>query len=67
MEGWTCIYTTTQEYEAELLKGMLEEHLITVILVNKRLSVYNIGEVELYVPVDDALRAIQLVKNPDRE
>lgn len=45
MEGWTCIFTTNHLHEAELIKGMLEEHQIVAITVNKQDSVYLIGEI----------------------
>jgi PHD/YefM family antitoxin component YafN of YafNO toxin-antitoxin module len=67
MEGWTCIFTTNHLHEAELIKGMLEEHQIVAITVNKQDSVYLIGDVELYVNVDEAFLAMQIINKLNRE
>lgn len=67
MEGWTCIYTTTFIHEAELIKGMLEEHTITAFVVNKQNSAYLFGEIEIHVPKADAFEATQLIKSSEGE
>lgn len=67
MEGWTCIYTTTFIHEAELIKGMLEEHTITAFVVNKQNSAYLLGEIEIHVPKADAFEATQLIKSSEGE
>lgn len=67
MEGWTCIYTTTFIHEAELIKGMLEENMITAFLVNKQDSVYLFGDIEIHVSNADAFQATQLIKSSEGE
>lgn len=67
MEGWTCVYTTTYLHEAELVRGMLEENLITAFLVNKQDSVYLFGEIEIHVPTDNAFEARQLINKRDSD
>jgi hypothetical protein len=67
MEGWSCIYTTTFIHEAELVKGMLEENLITAIVVNKQDSVYLFGDIEIHVPNANAFEATQLIKSSEGE
>ncbi len=67
MEGWSCIYTTTFLHEAELIKGMLEENLITAIVVNKQDSFYLFGDIEIHVPNANAFEATQLLKSSEGE
>jgi hypothetical protein len=64
-DAWTLIFSCSSLAEAELMKGLLLENGIEAVIVNKRDSVYLIGDVELYVQASDALIALQLLKiNP---
>ena len=58
---WTKIYSSTLLYKVDILKGLLSENNIRSVIVNKRDSVYLIGEIELFVNVEDAFRAKQIV------
>jgi hypothetical protein len=60
-ENWTLIYSSSQIYKAEILKGFLEENDILSVVINKKDSVYLFGEAELYVKAEDAFRAKQLI------
>jgi hypothetical protein len=52
MQNWFLLRTTPQVYEAEIIKGMLEDNQIPVIVVNRQDSSYVfLGEVEIYVPI----------------
>jgi len=63
MENWKCIYTTDQVYKAEAVKDFLMEENIESVVVNKKDSAYTaFGEVELYVPLEDEIRAAEFVK-----
>jgi hypothetical protein len=51
MHDWFKLYATTNQAEASIIKGMLEENNIPVFIMNKQDSSYlNFGEVEVYVP-----------------
>jgi hypothetical protein len=58
---WTKIYSSTLLYKVEILKGLLSENNIQSVIVNKKDSVYLIGEIELFVNVEDAFRAKQIL------
>ncbi|MCK4676969.1 MAG: DUF2007 domain-containing protein [Bacteroidales bacterium] len=58
---WTKIYSSTLLYKVEILKGLLAENNIQSVIVNKKDSVYLIGEIELFVNVEDAFRAKQIL------
>jgi len=63
MENWTCVYTTDQVYQAELVKGYLANENIEAVIFNKKDSAYNIfGELEIYVQPEDENLAIELIK-----
>jgi hypothetical protein len=51
-KDWVKVFSTTSPFEAEVVKGMLTEHDIDTVLLNRQSSSYNItlpGLVELYV------------------
>ena len=60
---WILIFETDKDFEAEIIKGMLKEHDIEAVIVNKRDSVYLIGTYELYVTLDDVMKAKTLILN----
>ena len=62
MENWFKIFSTNQAYQAEIVRGVLEENDIPVMLVNKQDSSYVfLGEVEVYVPVHLKTLATDLI------
>jgi hypothetical protein len=60
-KNWVKIYSTSANYKAELLKGLLMENGINAIIVNKKDSSYLFGELELYVMSDDAIQAKHII------
>jgi hypothetical protein len=69
---WALAYSTTAEYQAMMVKDMLEDNGIDAVIFNKKDSAYTfIGEVEIYVSQDNVIRARHLIKklfesgNPD--
>lgn len=54
---WALFYTSNKMYEIEILKGLLLENNIESYIMNKQDSLYLLGEIELYVPFDDILKA----------
>lgn len=66
--NWVKVYSSTHLHEIELIKGMLAEEDIHAFSVNKVDSTYTtFGEIELYVNADNALRAINLIKQSKGE
>lgn len=66
--NWVKVYSSTHLHEIELIKGMLAEEDIQAFSINKVDSTYTIfGEIELFVNADDALRAINLIKQSKGE
>ncbi|MCX6231527.1 MAG: DUF2007 domain-containing protein [Bacteroidetes bacterium] len=60
-ENWAPIFSSTKLYEIELLNGMLSENDIECFIFNKQDSIYLIGEIELYVHIDNIMKAKQLI------
>lgn len=63
MEGWTCVYTSDKLHEAEFVTALLDTNNITSVIVNKQDSLYLLGYIEVYVPVENAFIASQIINN----
>ena len=61
--NWTKIFRTSNVYTAEIIKGVLIEEGIECVELNKKDSSYAFGEVELYCPSEEVLRAKSLIGN----
>ena len=61
MNDWVCVYTFDREYQSQLALEMLADNDIEATLLNKRDSVYQIGDIELYVHPDQVVRAKMLL------
>ena len=62
-KDWVCIYSTDELHLAEIAKGILYEHEIDSVVVNKKDSNYLFGTVELYVNRENALQGKYLLRN----
>jgi hypothetical protein len=60
-KGWAKIWETPNEIRSEIAKQILEENDIEAILINKIDSFYKVGDIEIYVSLDDILRAKKLL------
>ena len=62
-KDWTPVYSTDKEYIAEMIKDILLDNEIQSVVINKRDSSYiSIGDIEIYVSKDDALKARFLIE-----
>ena len=61
-EKWITIKSSDQAYQLEILKGLLLQHEITSVVINKQDSSYmNFGEAELKVLESEAEKALLLI------
>ncbi|MVN20229.1 putative signal transducing protein [Mucilaginibacter arboris] len=59
---WVKIYTSTNFFQAELVKQLLTQHEIEVVLMNKRDSAHNtFGQVEVYIHQSNFSQAIEIL------
>jgi len=56
------IYSSSQPYQAELVRQMLTNHNIQSFIVNKQDSAYKFGNIELFVHRDNVIRAKKLIQ-----
>lgn len=60
-KGWIKIFTSANFYQSEIVKQMLIENNIDAVLLNKQLSGYNIGAVEVYIHQEDFSKAVEIM------
>lgn len=65
--NWIRIYTSTDPFKIELLKGFLDQNNIVAMSINKKDSSYlAFGEIELLVDAKDVMKAKILLKKQER-
>ena len=66
--NWIKIYTSTDSFKIELLKGSLDQNNIVAMSINKKDSSYlAFGEIELLVDAKDVMKAKILIKKQEDE
>ena len=66
--NWIKVYTSTEPYKIELLKGFLLKHNIRAIPINKKDSSYLVfGDIELFVASKDVLHTKNLINKQEDE
>ena len=64
--NWIKIYSSSEPFKIEILKGFLKEKNITAISINKQDSSYlAFGDIELFVDAKDVLQAKMLIKKQE--
>ncbi|MFC5627191.1 putative signal transducing protein [Algoriphagus winogradskyi] len=64
MENWIKVFESAQQVRAEIVKGVLEEHQIQAVVLNKKETVYQIfGNYEVHVQRENMIAANNLIQN----
>lgn len=63
---WIKLFVTTNPFQAEITKQMLEEHDVSAVVINKQDSSYRFGQVELYVHESEEAVARALIAEMER-
>ena len=68
MGTWTLVFSSSSPHEAEIVRGLLDEHDIHAVVMDQRSSSYPVmGETGVYVKQEDVLKALYLVReHPER-
>jgi hypothetical protein len=67
-QEWIEIYTTTSEYEANIIKGILESEGVFCLLKSYRVAQFpfdigHLGEVKIMVPMIEMERGKQIIRD----
>ncbi|MDX1627650.1 MAG: DUF2007 domain-containing protein [Fulvivirga sp.] len=64
MKGWQKVYSSTNAYQAEIVKDVLEDRGLSPVLINKKdSSLNNFGSYEIHISPDHVLEALKIVEN----
>ena len=66
MDKWQKVYSDTSMHKAEIVKGVLEQHNLNPVLINKQDSSYKFGNYEIYVNPDEVIKAIKVINDEIR-
>jgi uncharacterized protein len=67
-EGWSKVYTTNDNFKAEVIKGVLETENINAVVMNKRDSAYTaFGEIDVYVKDEDFFEAKEVLIKQEKQ
>jgi hypothetical protein len=66
-KNWVKIFSTSANYKAEFIHGLLLENDINAVIVNKKDSSYLFGEVEIYVNSEDVIMAKHIITTQEEE
>jgi len=65
LEGWTKVYTATEEYQAEIIKSLLSNNGLNPIMLDKKDDGFRIGNAEIYTKREEAKKAFEIIKTND--
>ncbi|MVN90203.1 putative signal transducing protein [Mucilaginibacter aquatilis] len=61
-KNWVKIYSSSNYYQAEIIKQVLLEHEIGAVLLNRQASSHqNFGNIEVYIHEENFSQAIELM------
>ncbi len=61
-EGWTKIYSAGEEYQANLIKSLLENNGLHPVLLDKKDDEFRLGHAEIHVPEEEAEQARKIIE-----
>ncbi len=62
MKDWRKVYVSAFEHKVDIVQAVLKEEEIPSVVMNLKDRAYLFGEVELYVHVDDVMKAKQIIQ-----
>ncbi len=64
MNNWEKVFNTDQAYQAEIVKAVLVDRGLSAVIINKQDSSYSgafSGQMEVYVPLEEAVQAVNII------
>jgi len=61
-DNWLKVYSAGQLYQVELVKGILDQNGIDSVIMNQSDSEFLLGEVELYVDIENFEEAKNFIR-----
>lgn len=61
-KGWKSVYRCDEEYQAFVIKQLLEKHKLHPVLMDRKDDEFRLGEVEIYVAEEEVEQAKTIIK-----
>ena len=61
--NWVKIFSCDQYHKAEIVRSVLEEEGLTPVIMDKKDSLYLIGNYEVHIPATDLMEANRIIRN----
>ena len=61
VEGWMKVYHSEEEYQAELIKSLLENHGLHPVLLDRKDDEFRLGSAEVYVAPEEQEAALRYI------
>jgi len=66
-EGWIKIYSASEEYQAELIKKLLEKNGLQPVLMDKKDDEFRLGVAELYLSPEQAEKGKLIIEENQKK
>jgi hypothetical protein len=63
VEGWLKVYSADEEYQAAVIKNLLENNGLHPVILDRKDDEFRIGFAEVYVSPEEASKAAEIIKS----
>ena len=63
VEGWHKVYKSPHEFEAAIIKELLEDHGLHPVILNQKDSEFLLGDVGVFVAPEEAENALKVIES----
>lgn len=62
IKGWIKVYSTTEEYQAEIIKSLLFKKGLNPVILDQKGDGFRLGSVDLFTKPEEAEKAVEIIK-----
>ena len=62
MSNWQVVFKSEREYRIQIVKNILENKNINLVVINKKISGYDIGDYEILVSPENVIKSLKIIK-----
>ena len=62
MSNWQVVFKSEQEYRIQIVKNILENKNINLVVINKKISGYDIGDYEILVSPENVIKSLKIIE-----
>ena len=62
IENWIRVYQVDEEYQAEIVKSLLEKYDLHPVLMDRKDDEFRLGFAEIFVAPEEAKKAMEIIR-----